>query len=145
MKKHWRLWLLLLFCSGMGLAWFFWPQDPIGPASFRRIQLGMKQHEVEAIVGLPPGVFYTGPRGIGGVLSRGPFGSFREGKGVAWENTMVDRISKRSTVATWWGNQFALQVAFDNDGDAVGVYLLGVTPAVRDATFFQRLRNWLGW
>lgn len=39
----------------LGATWYLWPEPPIGPASYRRIELGMTQAEVEAVIGLPPG------------------------------------------------------------------------------------------
>jgi hypothetical protein len=46
--------LALLSIIVAGLTWFCWPEPTIGPVSFQRIQIGMTQAEVEAIIGILP-------------------------------------------------------------------------------------------
>jgi hypothetical protein len=145
MKKRWRLWIFLFLFSGIGLTWFFWPEDRIGPANYRRIQVGMKQEEIEAIIGLPPGDYYTGPRGVGGLMSRGPFGFLRREKGLSVDNVCVGQIPDGFTARSWEGNHYSIQVLFNAERDAVGVYLWKIRPAVDPPSLLERFRNWLGW
>jgi hypothetical protein len=138
MNKRWILGLSLLASLFVGVAWLCWPQPRISPASFERIHEGMSQDQIEAIIGLPPGDYYTGPRGIGGITSRGPFGFPCVEKGRPWGK-------QTGRVIIWWGNDYAIQVSFDKSEKADGWYLLHVVPAVRGSTFIDRVRARLGW
>jgi hypothetical protein len=111
----------------------------------------MSQEEVEALIGLPPGDYFTGPRGIGGAMSRGPFGFQLEERGLpsdklpaTWRRKSTIG-GKQGTVRSWWGNDYAIQVAFDETNEAVGWYLLEVVSAVEEPSLIHRLRIWLGW
>ena len=137
MKKRWILGLSLLASLFVGVAWLCWPQPRISPASFERIHEGMSQDQIEAIIGLPPGDYYTGPRGVGGSTSRGPFGFPCVEKGRPWGK-------QTGRVISWWGNDYAIEVSFDKSEKADGWYLLHVQPAVRTSTFIDRARARLG-
>ncbi len=97
MKKRWILGLSLLASLFVGVAWLCWPQPRISPASFERIHEGMSQDQIEAIIGLPPGDYYTGPRGVGGSTSRGPFGFPCVEKGRPW-GKQTGRVISRQMV-----------------------------------------------
>src|SRR5437667_7333397 len=79
-----RRYCLVLFCVACAsafLAWLLWP-DHVRPARFRQLTVGMTIREVEAIMDIPPGDYYPGRRGVGGVTSRGPWGRLIEEVGV---------------------------------------------------------------
>jgi hypothetical protein len=96
--------------------------DPITARSFERLRLGMTEWDVQGVIGLPPGDYYRGPRGIGGVMSRGPFGSPLKQVGVSEQ--------RRTVAKEWWGDYYAISVEFDRQGAAVACCLMKVYPAV---------------
>src|SRR5689334_21199544 len=76
-----RKWILFglgaIILLGCFLLWHSlqWPwREQIGPAPYDRINLGMAEAEVEAIIGLPPGIHRT-LRPVGGITSAGNFGN----------------------------------------------------------------------
>jgi hypothetical protein len=121
--------LLLLVVGGLGTYVFFSQQPgPIGPKTFDKLKLGMTEAKIESIIGLPPGNYYTGPRGIGGHASRGPWGVTLSWLGLAEEKIPLDWLTENGhgTVRRWWGNKYAIEVAFGPQKTAVGIYLLEV-------------------
>ena len=106
------------------------PNDPIGPASYCRIRAGMTRDEVRAMVGRPPGLYYSRQRGplfhveepteLWGVVDP------PEGAGVKLER--------------WWGDWYFLGVYFDRDGKVVGAQLGTIVPY---PSFIDRVRLWL--
>jgi hypothetical protein len=128
------------------VAWLLRPQPRIGPENFRRIQAAMTSQEVEEIIGLPPGDYYTGPLGVGGITSRGPYGLTREERGIsdvevpeAWRSGEGERVN------SWWGNRYAIIVFLDEHNHAVRWELLDVVPAVNSPGILDRLAKWFGW
>jgi hypothetical protein len=119
------------------------PQPRIGPASFHRIQAAMTIQEVEEIIGLPPGDYYTGPLGVGGITSRGPYGFTREERGISdVEVPEAWRIREGEHLNSWWGNRYAIIVLFDGHNHAVRWELLDVVPAVSRPGILERLAKW---
>src|SRR5207245_476835 len=85
--------------------------DPLRPGTFERLRLGMTEHEVRATIGLPPGDYYRGPRGLGGITSRGPFGLTIRSVG--------DAKKEHPRSCDWWGDRYAIAAGFDSRGAAV--------------------------
>jgi hypothetical protein len=124
----------------LGAVWVLWPEPAIGPASYERIQLAMTQAEVEAVIGLPPGNYYRYPGGIPWNWKRGPFGFTREEKGLSLRHR-----SEQIPFEHWWGNEYAIQVAFDPDGHAIGCALLDVEPVGSSPSLLYSIRTRLRW
>jgi hypothetical protein len=123
----WRRYLLgalgvVLVTGVAALIALCWPPpgDRLGPASYTRIREGMTEAEVFAIVGLPPGDYYTGPPRSGGIGS-GPF-THRDRQ---WGLNTDDFRTKK-----WFGNRYMLEITFE-DGRVVGCCLSTVFPARR--------------
>ena len=132
--------IALLFAGGL---WLAWPQARIGHRNFQKIQEGMTQSQVEAIIGMPPGDYFTGFRGGGGMMSRGPFGFTREEKGLP-EKKIPEAWYRNGLVKSWWGNSHAIHVAFDKTGGAIAWQFQDVV-GVRAPTIFERFKSLLGW
>lgn len=143
---------VLALVGGWGV-WFFTVAviEPIQPAAYERIRLGMTQPEVEAIIGLPPG-YYSKVPGLEVTVresdrwsAQTPFPARGPIRAATWRlrgraTGMADRIIQTS----WWGDTYAIQVHFDRTGRADARYLLDVTPEESTPTVFQRLRQSLG-
>jgi hypothetical protein len=134
-KKLWLVWLMAAVVAAVLATWLLRPSDSIGPRSYQRIRLDMMEGEVEAILGTPPGNYYTPPRG-----RHGPFAFPIEGKGrTPWDPSDAERPLTKA----WWGEDYALEVAFDQSGRVIGCSLWDVVHADRP-TLLDRLRSWLG-
>lgn len=121
----------LLACLAGGAAWLLWPDDPLGPRAFDRIQLGMTTAEVEAAVGVP------GADSIWGDLIIWSFDS-------PWQVASKGVIDvDRDQVMVWQGDQYLIAVRFDHAGTAIGVSLIKPAPWKRNS-FLDRLRAHLG-
>jgi hypothetical protein len=136
LKKLWPVWLMAAGCVALLPAWLFPPSDPIGPRSYERIRLGMAEGEVEEILGMPPGHYYTPPRG-----RLGPFGLPIEEKGRP-PRGLSD--AERPLTKEWWGDDYAVEVAFDQSGKVIACSLLRVSGAGPPPSFLDRLLSWLG-
>ena len=151
MRNRLLIGLATTLLLSLGIIWLFWPERQIGPATFHRIQEGMTAAEVEGLIGLPPGDYYTGPRSIGGVTSRGPYGWLREERGLPFREIPKtwhyesERKHETGCMKAWWGNDFAINVAFNKSDEVVSWQLFNVVPAVRGPGIFDRLQQWIGW
>src|SRR4051812_24185484 len=116
--------VLIVVVTAAAVLWLCWPEEAIGPGSFRRIRAGMTLDDVEAIIGLPPGDYHSGPHGPGGLMARGTIKYLREERGLppqdipeSWNAAKPER--RERCVKSWWANDHAIYVAFDDDGTAV--------------------------
>lgn len=131
-RLRWPLLCLGLLAVLVGVAgWWLRPTDPIGPRAFERIQLGMTEEEVEAVIGLPAGK-HTERRGVWS----------KEVGMKGWE--FVDpRIMGLIPSYKWWdGTDYQIIVGFDLEGQVIGVYLYVVTTP--EPSFLDRLRTRFG-
>jgi hypothetical protein len=137
--------LIALALAFAGLAVVLGPSDPIGPKNYRRIRDGMAEDEVRAIIGLPPGDYYTGPLGDG--TKAGPFGGLlkqwgRQPASRGWGRRATD--NPEMVCEAWRGNRHMVDVYFDRDGKAVGASLWAVNiPDELYPSLAFRLRYWL--
>jgi hypothetical protein len=96
------------------------PQPPcpvdVGPASFDKLQIGMNESEVEAILGGPAGDYRTRP-GVWYVFAG------------SWSGSIDDPVP---TFKEWETDHFAILVSFGPDGRAVGIEGAG---AIKDSPF----------
>jgi hypothetical protein len=126
--------ILLLPCLLMARSW---RSEPISPAGFSRIRLGMTPSEVEAAIGLPAGDYYTRHQRYG--ATSGPFVEPLREVGIP-RKVFTDAMRLRGEEPSeplipwmWCGNTYCIWVAFDERGTAVGAYLLKVV-SDRDST-----------
>jgi hypothetical protein len=125
--------------------------NQFGPAAYERIRLGMTESEVEEIIDMPDGDYYTGPRGFGTL--GGPFGHREAQEGLpddalphfGWGTYVTDR-GDTITLKRWWGNEYAIVVAFDAKRGAVARRLLSVcAPTSETWSLLDHLRALLRW
>ncbi|MBM4072803.1 MAG: hypothetical protein FJ271_28330 [Planctomycetes bacterium] len=116
--------LLLL----LGVLWYLRPWDPIGPLGYHRVELGMAEAEVGAILG-DPDKEYRRSRHIGGITSPGVVTVLKSEVGLPFED-LPTRYGEKArnglavTLKQWWGSQYTIDVAFNDNGSAVGIYLM---------------------
>jgi hypothetical protein len=134
--------VVVLLLIGAGV-FFLWPQDRTTRASWERIQVGMTEKEVEAILG-GPGLTWDeyqakeleaqegGQALMPDEVLDEPMGGF-----------LPDALDK---TRVWRGRRGELGVQFDHGGQARHKYFKG-GQIIRgaDPSFFGRLRDWLGW
>jgi hypothetical protein len=142
-KLKWITMVLVVLLAGIAAALFLWPQDRTTKASWEKIQVGMTEKEVEAILGEPGRTWdeyqaremedAEGGRALmpEEVLEE-PIGGF-----------LPDALHK---TRVWRGRRGELGVQFDHGGRVRHKYLKG-GQRIRgaDPSFFGRLRDWLGW
>ena len=140
-KLKWLAIVLAVSLLGFGTALLLWPRDRITAESWKQIQIGMSEKEVEGILG-GPGTDYVKwlkeyeawlkteqneplvPNGI----------RFDESNGVQW-NPEKHKL--------WFGRRGSIEIQFDDEGIVRGKIFEGLRPT--DPSFFDRLRDWLGW
>jgi hypothetical protein len=105
-----------------------WRSEPISPAGFRRIHLGMTPNEVETAIGMPAGNYYTRHPQYGS--ASGPFVEPLRELGIPLVdftdaiNGQGEEPRERLIPRMWCGNTYCIWVAFDERGVAVGAFLL---------------------
>jgi hypothetical protein len=137
-----RIWItcLLLAAFALGLGAFFVRPRAIGPACFQRIRSGMRLHDVETVIGLPHGDYFTRPECFD---PRTPYWGLREQCGEPADRlrTHTTRVgSKKVSVRSWRGNDYYIQVAFDENDSAVAWSL----HEAEESSFSERIRSWFG-
>ena len=112
----------------LGVMCYLRPWDPIGPFGYYRIDLGMTEPEIAAVLG-DPAKEYRRSRHIGGITSPGVVTVLDSETGLPFED-LPQRYGERArngenvTMKQWWGSRYTIDVAFDEDGLAVGIYLM---------------------
>jgi hypothetical protein len=123
--------ILLLAAIGIGLFLVlgeFRPWDRVGPLGYWQLHLGMTDEDVTAIMG-EASKERRRSRHIGGRLSPGMAESLWLEHGLAYDDLPRRHGEKARTGATvdvrqWWGSRYAINVAFDEHGKTVGIYLM---------------------
>ena len=131
---------LVLAAIALGMSTFLVRQRGIGPACFQRIRSGMRLHEVETVIGLPPGDYFTRRESFD---DRTPYWILREqsGEPVDRLRTYTTRVgNKKVSVRYWRGNDHYIQVAFDENDSAVAWTL----HEAAESSFIERIRSWFG-
>jgi hypothetical protein len=150
MTSRWLLWsgAAVAVCIALAVAWVFLPQERIGPAAYDRIKVGMTRQQVEGIIGLPTGDYYTGPRSPSSMS--GPYGTLNKEAGVRRSDLsdgprgFASRDGRRVKLEQWWGDNYIVEVGFGEDGAAVGCDLYDVDPPLHP-DLLTRLRSWSRW
>jgi hypothetical protein len=127
------------------LVWLFrHPQPHITDENYRKIQPGMAQAEVEAILGGPPGDYANGRRQYYVQSCRGStcdlFDNFKHGtRAVPPEK--IECVSPGGKIAVWWGKEYAIGVEFGADGKVI---CAGIGWSPGEPGVVERIRAWLG-
>ena len=129
MKKKW----ILLGLGIFGLLvfvplWYYKAWELIGPFGYCRIELGMTENEIAEILG-PPSREYRRSRHIGGITSPGAAEVLFLESGLPFSDLPKrfgdkTRNGQSVTVKQWWGREYAIDIALDENGAAVGLYLM---------------------
>jgi hypothetical protein len=110
------------------------PEHRITQENILAIQIGMSEKQVEAILGVRAGDYYPVTPGGGSRL----IGEFF---GPHWLSR--SNLAKKPGGKYWIGENAAVWVRFDESAHAVEIWN-GVTWAVREESFLDKLRRWLG-
>jgi hypothetical protein len=122
-----------------------------GPEQFKRIEEGMTEAEVESILACPPGDYscyeWVNPTRFVSPSTPTAFYVMQSGRPLDELLELKNRslLEQRLSVAwrRWQGNQYAIEVVFDEDGRVIGHFLLELVPS-REAGFLGWLRYWTG-
>lgn len=134
-RLRWPLLLLGLLAVLVGVAgWLLLPADPIGPRAFERIQLGMTEEEVEAVMGSPAGSYVSETITDAQLIRRRYL--------IEWKRMDSDN-GKRYSKA-WHGDSYWIQVDVNEQGKALAAGLFDKRTDLSQPTFLDRLRAWLG-
>ena len=133
---------LLLAAVTLAIGTCFARPRVIGPACFHRIRSGMKLSEVESVIGLPHGDYYTRPPTLDW---RAPYWGLREQCGEPTDHMWAHTTTvgnKKVSVRSWRGNNYYIHVAFD-ENDSVVAWSLYEILAPKELSFLERIRRWL--
>ena len=130
-KLKWLAIVVAVSLLGFGTALFLWPRDRITAESYAKIRLGMKEKEVEKILGGP-------------AISSKEFSD----RWKAWGKPLtIERVTSEGEVSglskKWWDRRGIMEINFDQGGRVVGKWFLD--GQFGESTFIDRLRDWLGW
>jgi hypothetical protein len=118
---------------------FVWPRSHITQAYVAKIQVGMTEAEVEAILGGPAGNYARPPRRYG--LFGPPLPTCGGGLHI------LKLAGTPGTVKTWEGEDYRVEVIFDADSRVSFAYggkvVRGREPGIK--LLLNDCRQWLGW
>jgi hypothetical protein len=135
----------VLTFMAFGAVWLLWPEPAIGPASYQRIELGMTQPEIEAIIGLPPGDYTGRPKATALNLPvRRNIPIRIEEKGIITLQDGAYSVDDRVPGVEWLGSRCFIVVVFE-DGQATYCGLHVDTMAGKPPGLLDQIRSWLGW
>jgi hypothetical protein len=124
---------LLVMLAGMGLATMQWhtaPKHQITSEQTEKIQPGMSSADVEALFGVPPGLYTAGDH-VQFAFPMGPNGRH-----------VSDEDRQRCTRLVWVGDDVGVQVFFEENGKVLSYEHLW--PIRTRELFLERLCRWLG-
>lgn len=125
--------VVFVLLAGLWVSGLFSP----GPIrAYDRIQLGMTLEEASDVIGVPPG-HYDGrryPRGT----TEGPFRKIVRQSGLP-----EDRVQDGVKYEDWIWLEYAISVAFDQNGKVVGYYLFELND-YSNVSLFDRLLKLIG-
>jgi hypothetical protein len=130
----------VLTTVALGAVWMLWPeQEPaIGPESYRRIRLGMTQAEIEAAIGIPPGI-YSRHSKVSQWVSR----TLVEQRGIRPLQDGEYSLEKPRPGVEWIGDVYVIEVVFEHE--LATCCVLWDATAERPLGILDRIRSWLGW
>ena len=133
-----RKWLVMLILLLLVLAFvLYWQLPSRWHRAYSRIKLGTTLKDVTTAIGLPPG-YYEGefprPPSMGRWIRTPPL----QQAGVDFERLP----DNRHNLETWIGRDYVIWVLFDDQGTAIGSYLLELYPdELRGPSLTQWLRD----
>jgi hypothetical protein len=138
---------LALVAIGVGI-YLCWPRSPrFSEEQFDRIQEGMTQPEVEAVLGCPPGNYTGNNRLLTSLPIRSEFGlsSLRISPTGNFKEWVADTPEPLFTDEHGPSRQRALGISlnFSDDGKMKGKY--HATYTYTPPSLLERLRAWVGW
>jgi hypothetical protein len=135
-KLKWLAIVLAVSLLGFGTALLLWPRDRITVESWKQIQIGMSEKEVENILGRPG-------------MSVEEWREFNEGHFPSGQTLQLEEQVNADawkldgeTFKYWTSQRGTMLIGFDARGHVV-MKLLWSAP--EGPSFLDRLRNWLGW
>src|SRR6516162_458715 len=133
-KLKWLTIVLAVLLLAFGTALFLWPRDRITEESWKMIQIGMAEKDVEEILE-GPGINDKEYEALRDQLV------IREVKGpVLWEPK--GSIFDQTMTKFWVGQRGIIGIEFDQDRNVKSKIL---QPLTTEPNFIDRLRDWLGW
>lgn len=127
MTKPRLFWLAFAACLGLAGFWgvrLLTPRHRINHGSFEKIQVGMTLEEVEALVGVPPGDYASGPYHLASLCRFG------------WGG-------KQRLLVSWVGNEGQIQVLVDNEKKVCGSMWADIS-LLEESNIIEKLRCWMG-
>jgi len=144
--------LLIVLLLVAGWAFLLWPQDNITKASYEKIQIGMTEKEVEAILS-GPGItgeeFQAHQDVLKKQVGKKPFTPYVAlVDGLKPELKFVCGFNRgppkdNSVHKVWFDRRGYLGITFDDEVHVRSKMFVGWRPA--DPTFLERVRDWFGW
>jgi hypothetical protein len=134
-KLKWIAVVLVVLSVGLGVALFLWPRDSITRSNWDKIQIGMTEEQVKAILG-GPGIT-DGEYEIAIAEGRFPF--------VHNDVTLEEpewNGERLGDLKVWIGQNAVIGIQF-REGGVVRRIFQGIRRS--DPSFLDRLRDWLGW
>jgi hypothetical protein len=162
LRSRW-LWGLVLAAVAIGM-WLSFPRDPrFGQDKFQQLHEGMTEDEVISVLGCTAGDYrpriwsqpdwYVSTSDVIGALDRECGRSIRELEEL--ERQDVDdwvRAGKpippapaRVSREKWWGRDYGILVAFDENRRLIHCSLWNLTPPPAPPDLPRRVRWWFGW
>jgi hypothetical protein len=136
-KLKWIAAVLAVLLLGFGTALFLWPRDRITPESWRQIEIGMTENQVEEILGGPGmNLFQLQLKG------RHFFTSVSLCEPANYDIRILLPFNE-DTPKFWTSQRHCLQIGFDRTGKVRGKVLW--ESWLDETTFLDRLGDWLGW
>src|SRR5262245_36009970 len=122
--------------------WAVWRAiaKPAPLRAYERLRLGMTLTEVEEAIGAPPGIHTD----ISPAFLARRFPQHVRESGLPSETAEADWVHAKLTVERWSWEEYSINVAFDDDGKAVGYYLLQWPGEWPQPSFLDRLRQFVG-
>ena len=136
-KLKWTAVVLAVSLVGFGTALFLWPRDGVTAESWKQIQIGMTEKEVEDILGeagMTQEKFATCLK----ALEKN--GKVRELDNRRKSGVAANGVDNRKY---WIGRRGCIEIGFDPPDQVSVKYFCELRSA--NPSLIDRLRNWLGW
>jgi hypothetical protein len=138
-KLSWLLFALGVLSTVAILAWTLLPHDRINKAAYDQIKVGMTKAEVEAVFGLPPGVYCDRDAMVRYVFHRqGKEGMSMPVKASGFDGKEFHLFGDEIARSTWIGKSGACEAWFNVRGKAFyfAFHEVHTTP------LWERVKDW---
>jgi hypothetical protein len=140
-KRGWKILLIIILPALAFGGWYALPpkspSNKIIPKAYRRIEVGMRLKEVEAVIGLPPGDYGDNLDNNSRISSWGSFIIIDASYPVPSEDWR--------TPVSWIGKDYAISVFLDDGGSIVIDKQLCASRTPKPRHPLEQLRTWLDW